>query len=85
MLVIFLDFLLCGAGAWDLYVLKRYGLNSGLTVSWMLYEAARSFPAVGVGAGFFLAWVVITYQVPLAVAVFIFVCGHIFATMRGAT
>lgn len=77
-----LVFSLIIAGIWDLYVLYRYGIASGKTVSWLLYTDSRTWPAIAFLIGYAAHWGTAGYEV---VTIFGCVCGHIFGQMRGAS
>jgi hypothetical protein len=33
-------------GAFDVYILYRYGINSGKTLSWYIYSQSKLYPAI---------------------------------------
>lgn len=73
--------LLAAAAAYDAYVVSKFGLGSGKTVSWITYESARQFPAVGFIVGYGFHYTFPGHELAIVAAL---VCGHIFGTMRGA-
>ena len=73
------------AGLYDLWVLRKYGIESGKTISWQLYTDARNWPALAFLAGLVVALVLQATGTSPIVALFLLVAGHVFGTMRGAS
>lgn len=56
-------------GGWDLYIVARYGLNSGKTISWSIFQGSQTHPAIPFLIGLSLG----------------LLCGHLFLGMSGIT
>lgn len=77
--------LLAAAGVWDVYIVKRLGLSSGETASWQLFSDSEKYPVIALLFGVFSCWVCVRTGTDPVVMVWVFVMGHIFGTMKGAT
>lgn len=76
--------LLLLAIVWDVFVISRYGLSSGLTASWLAYVDSKRYPILAVTLGLLSGWLLIDQHVNLIVAIWFYVLGHLTFVMRGA-